>query len=261
MLKLKKYQINDFLRINIAECWLFVLLLLNAPSLTASPKVDSVRYVIDGDTVILTSGEKIRLIGINAPEISHNGLESQVGGIEAKKYLEYLLVNQTVNVVYGAERNDHFGRSLAYLIRADGMNVNIEMLKEGYATLSLHPPNLQYAANLQFAQNEAELHQQGIWSMPAYHAKSVSHVYSANVNAWGRYTAKIVQISRVKQGVKLWLMKDVYIWVHQDAVANFPPIASYLGKVVEVRGWVRKRGPFWSINGLHRSQIMLEGVH
>jgi len=169
-----------------------------------------------------------------------------------------LLLNQTVNVVYGTEHNDHFGRSLAYLIRTDSMNVNIEMVKKGYATLSLHPPNLQYAANLQFAQNEAELHQQGIWSMPAYHAKPVSHIYSANVNAWGRYTAKIVRITRVKQGIKLWLMKDIYIWIHQKALANFPPIDSYLGNTIEMRGWVRKHGLFWSINALHRSQIVLK---
>ena len=257
----EKVSNKPFLWINIAGFGFFVLFLLNAPSLTASPLVESVRYVIDGDTVILTSGERIRLIGINAPEISHNGLKGQVGGIEAKKHLKHLLLNQTVNVVYGVERNDHFGRSLAYLIRTDGLNVNIEMVKKGYVTVSLHPPNLRYADKLELAQSDAELHRQGIWSMPTYHAKPVSPAYRTNVNAWGRYTAKIVGITRMKQGIKLWLMKDIYIWIHQKSLANFPPIDSYLGKTVEVRGWVRKRGLFWSINALHRSQIVLKRSH
>jgi len=206
----------------------------------------------------LTGGERIRLIGINAPETPHNGLKGQVGGLEAKKYLNHLLLNQSVLVIYGVERKDHFDRSLAYLIRADGMNVNIEMVKKGNATLSLHPPNLRHAVNLQRAQSYAELHHQGIWSMPTYNARPVSQIYLAKVNGWGRYTAKIVRITRVKHGAKLWLMNDIYIWIHQDTLANFPPLASYLGKAVEVRGWVRKRGEVWSINGLHRSQIVLE---
>lgn len=257
----EKVSNKPFLRINIAGFGFFVLLLLNAPSLTAFPRVESVHYVIDGDTVILTSGERIRLIGINAPEISHNGLKGQVGGIEAKKYLKHLLLNQVVNVVYGVESNDHFGRSLAYLIRSDGMNVSIEMVKKGYATVSLHPPNLRHAAKLLLAQSDAERHQQGIWSIPTYRAKPVSQAYRTNVNAWGRYTAKVIRITRVKQGIKLWLKKDIYIWIDQTALANFPPIDSYLGKTIEMRGWVRKRGLFWSINALHRSQIVLKRAH
>jgi micrococcal nuclease len=123
-----------------------------------------VTRVYDGDTVaVVLNGEKekVRLIGIDAPEMGQ-----EPWGEEAKKYLGSL-VNSSgwkVKIEYDAEKRDQYGRLLAYLWSTDGRLMNLQMVKNGYALLYTIPPNLKHVSEFRSAQHEARVERRGVWS-------------------------------------------------------------------------------------------------
>ncbi len=84
-----------------------------------------VERVVDGDTIIVNN-ESVRLLGINTPE------RGELYYQEAKDFLEMILSNKTIQLKFGKDRYDLYGRKLAYVFR-DSHNVNKEMVDEGYA--------------------------------------------------------------------------------------------------------------------------------
>ncbi len=124
----------------------------------------SVVSVSDGDTVsvmIDRREEKVRLIGIDAPELG----QKPWGG-EARKYLESILSSSgwKVKLEYDVEKKDKYGRILAYLRATDGRLINLLMVEGGYAMLYTFPPNVKYVNDLRAAQAEAREKRLGIWS-------------------------------------------------------------------------------------------------
>jgi len=120
--------------------------------------------VSDGDTVSVILDkrrEKVRLIGIDAPELGQ-----KPWGTEAKKYLEALLGSSgwKVELEFDVEKRDKYGRILAYLKMTDGKLINLLMVRNGYAMLFTIPPNVRYAAELRAAQREAREKRLGIWN-------------------------------------------------------------------------------------------------
>ncbi len=84
-------------------------------------------YVIDGDTV-KSNGTSIRLLGINTPE------KGELYYLEAKEFLETLVLNKTVELEYGKDKEDRYGRTLAYTY-INRENVNLKLIEEGYANV------------------------------------------------------------------------------------------------------------------------------
>lgn len=120
--------------------------------------------VHDGDTVSVLLGrkkEKIRLIGIDAPEMGQ-----KPWGEGAKNYLESILnaSGQKVRIERDVEERDTYGRTLAYLWTTKGEMVNVMMLRSGYALLYSFPPNVKYVQELTEAQTEARNSRAGVWS-------------------------------------------------------------------------------------------------
>jgi len=119
--------------------------------------------VHDGDTMsVIMHGQqaKLRLIGIDAPEIA------QVPwGEKAKRHLESLVSSSgnSLQIERDVEKNDQYGRILAYAWTAEGRLINLEMIKSGYAVLYTVPPNVKYAAEFRKAQAEARAKGRGLW--------------------------------------------------------------------------------------------------
>jgi micrococcal nuclease len=88
--------------------------------------------VIDGDTFETDSGDKVRMIGINAPEIS------DIFGLEAKKYLSGLILNKKVELKSDnySRNKDRYQRLLRYVF-IDNVDINKKMILEGYAFANL----------------------------------------------------------------------------------------------------------------------------
>lgn len=221
---------------------------------------DEAKYVvrvIDGDTVVLETGERVRLLGINAPELGYKGKPSDAGVQTAKDYLASKVLNQRIIIDVGMERKDKYTRTLAHLFLENGSHVNRQMLRSGMAFLSLHPPNLKYQKTLVLAQRDAEKQRLGLWSLKAYQLRPVAFIETSKSKKWGRYRGTISEVDLSSKGARLWLTEQVYIWVSSKHKRHFMHLKSYQGQHIEVRGWPRKWGRYWSIQAIHPSQILL----
>lgn len=120
--------------------------------------------IYDGDTigaVVFGRFEKIRLIGIDAPE-----MDQIPWGGKSKKCIETLIADEdsTVLVEYDIERRDKYGRLLAYIRKQDGRLLNEELLIKGCAVLFTIPPNVRYAGRFRAAQKKAREQKTGLWN-------------------------------------------------------------------------------------------------
>lgn len=120
-----------------------------------------VEYVHDGDTLFLEDGRKVRLLGINTPEI---GDAEECWGQHAASELRGLLPEgQTVWVLEDVEPLDQYGRSLLFVFLPDGTNVNVEMVRVGAAEIEQYSPNWLYTDELHAAEDAAYADRVGLW--------------------------------------------------------------------------------------------------
>lgn len=127
-----------------------------------------VEYVIDGDTVDLVIDgreERVRLIGIDTPETFPED-EVECYGPEATTYVGTLIpVGTPVRIERDTVNRDDYGRVLGYVYRADdGVFVNFEMVRQGYATPLSIEPNTTYERLFVDAARDAEADDAGLWS-------------------------------------------------------------------------------------------------
>lgn len=122
-----------------------------------------VRWVNDGDTVVLADGRKVRYLGIDAPEIDHEGQIAQPFGYEALKHNKRMVFNQRICLEFDVERYDRYKRTLAYVFLGDGTFVNLAMLERGLAYFLTEGKNDKYNETLLNAQRLAMTAGAGIW--------------------------------------------------------------------------------------------------
>jgi len=128
-------------------------------------------HVDDGDTIdVRVDGrvERVRYIGIDAPEIAHEGSGGAPGGEAAARLNRTLLRGRHVRLELDQERRDRYGRFLAY-VWAGGTMVNLEMVRLGYARALTIPPNVRYARRFARAEASAARAALGLWSEGALH--------------------------------------------------------------------------------------------
>lgn len=142
-----------------------------APTTTANPTDTNavVVRVIDGDTVDLRFGnrrERVRLIGIDTPETKKPNTPIQCFGPEASDFTKHLLeVGTAVLVRRDVEARDDYGRLLGYIYRSsDGMFVNLELARLGYARPLTIDPNNAFASDFVQAARQAEATNLGLWA-------------------------------------------------------------------------------------------------
>ena len=121
-----------------------------------------VEYVHDGDTLFLEDGRKVRMLGINTPEIGDN-LECY--GNEATALTRSLLPEGAhVWVQEDVEPLDQYGRSLLFVYTDDGTNVNLELLREGAAEVEMYKPNVLLRDEVHAAEDAARAADLGLWA-------------------------------------------------------------------------------------------------
>jgi len=121
-----------------------------------------VRHVIDGDTLEVERLGRIRLLGIDAPELGR-GLESpEPFAFEARERLATLVTGRWVRLEYDRTRRDSYQRRLAYVFLQSGLFVNALIVRDGLARVSVRVP-LRRLEELQRAERDAQLFRRGIW--------------------------------------------------------------------------------------------------
>jgi micrococcal nuclease len=124
--------------------------------------------VVDGDTVVVETGgheERVRYIGVDTPESVKPGTPVQCFAKAASAENRRLIEGREVRLVQDAEARDRYGRTLAYVYRAsDGLFVNAELVRRGYAKPLTIPPNDAHARELWRLASAARRAGRGLWS-------------------------------------------------------------------------------------------------
>ena len=128
-----------------------------------SQETYKVKRVIDGDTIELENGEKVRLIGIDTPETLPPSKEVEYFGKEAGDFTKRMVEGKHVKLEFDVQKRDKYGRLLAYVYLEDSTFLNAELLKQGYATISTYPPNIKYVEEFARLQREAQENNRGLW--------------------------------------------------------------------------------------------------
>jgi micrococcal nuclease len=120
-----------------------------------------VRRVVDGDTFVTREGGRVRLIGVNAPEISGG---AEYYGEEAAAYTRRMLTGQTVWMFRDVSETDRYGRLLRFVfVPGDALMFNERLVREGYASAATYPPDVSLADRFREAEREARSEGAGLW--------------------------------------------------------------------------------------------------
>lgn len=164
----------------------------------------TVRTVVDGDTIILTDGRHVRYIGIDTPEIDHENHRAAPMGYEARALNRRLVQGQRLKLVTDREAKDHYGRTLAYVYRDDGLFVNAELLKQGCAFCLFMRPNISRSKELLLAQKEAMAEGRGLWQLVDRNEKP-AHAYLGNRRSKRFHTEGCPNAKKMSKKNRVWL--------------------------------------------------------
>jgi micrococcal nuclease len=131
-------------------------------------QVARVVRVVDGDTIVVRVGgadERVRYIGMDTPEDVKPGTPVQCYSLAAAAANRRLVAGRSVRLVSDAESHDRYGRLLAYVYREpDGLFVNAELVRRGYARVLTIPPNVAHEAEFRRLARRARAAGRGLWS-------------------------------------------------------------------------------------------------
>ncbi len=147
------------------------LLFLSILLLLFCTNEEKVTEVIDGDTFKTEKGKTVRLLGINAPEIT------DPGGDLAKEYLMNIIFNKKVRLKRDITEKDDYGRYLYYVF-LDGKSVNKEMVRIGLAETRFYPPDTLYKKEMLEAEKTAILNKKGLWAFPVFQIPDTTDNYT-----------------------------------------------------------------------------------
>ena len=164
------------------KAWFGLLILLAAVTASFASEVTArytdraVKRVVDGDTLVLESGERVRLIGVDTPELHESSKLTrdarrsgqdqktiQALGRRAYEFTRNLVEGKRVSLEFDVEKYDKYDRLLAYVYLKDGTFVNAEIVKQGFANLMTIPPNVKYADFFLKLYQEARENNRGLW--------------------------------------------------------------------------------------------------
>jgi micrococcal nuclease len=154
---------------------------ISLPILAAVPYPVSgtVASVTDGDTFTLTTGQKVRLLDINTPELAHETRPEEPMAVQAKKLLTDLLDGKEVTLETGKRPYDVYGRLLAHVYLPVGDNpqgnwVNGVMVREGYGHVYTFEDNGVHGGKLLALEERARASKKGIWALPRWQVRQAA---------------------------------------------------------------------------------------
>lgn len=126
----------------------------------------AVHRVVDGDTLLMATGTRVRLLGVDCPEIRHADAPAEPWADDATAFTRQAIGDHPVRFEYDRERLDRYGRLLAW-VWIDDRLLNLELVRAGLGRAEVrYPIRTDYRRRLEQAQAEAEQAGRGMWSEP-----------------------------------------------------------------------------------------------
>lgn len=195
-----------------------------------------VEYVVDGDTLKLTSGESVRLIGINAPEMGRDGTPDEPGAKAATHYLRRWLEGKGVELISGLESRDRYGRRLAHL-SVDGELVSEHLVARGLGVALAVAPNTRLADCLFAAERRAREERVGLWRAPPLQAAS-----QVSKSGFALLEGHVTRVEKTRRADYIEIDDHLVLRRPSSLSGAEDELDQLLGKRVEIRGWVVDRG-------------------
>jgi endonuclease YncB( thermonuclease family) len=202
--------------------------------------------IVDGDTLHLTDGRKVRIIAINTPEMGRSWGASKSNAQPFAEQARSAVVtffddSAEVGLEVGAQAFDHYGRQLAHVYRANGDSLSAYLLVSGLAWQVVVPPNDSHWLCLEKLEKFAQDGALGVWSGSAYPAKRAERL-TIKDTGFQRVRGKVSAVTRGQGG--WWLqMGQLAIRLSDKDLHYFPSSDPMMwkNKRLTVRGWVIDR--------------------
>lgn len=199
--------------------------------------------VFDGDTLALMDGRRVRLLGINAPEMGRDGKPSEPYAEQARALLAGLAgPGKRLHLRLDTERFDRYERLLAHVFTDDGSNLQALLLGAGYATTLVVPPNEWSLDCYAAVEARARIQRAGIWSLERYRPIPAENL-ADSARGFRLVTGRVRRVGESRANLWLDLSRRMAVRVPKDDLAYFGDLdpRSLAGRRLEVRGWVSKR--------------------
>jgi len=255
----------------VLACFLLTLLLLTGavhPAVAEGTRLEPggagvVNRVVDGDTVHLEDGRRIRLVGIQAPKLplGRPNVRKQPLADASKALLEKLVLGRAVALSYGGRRLDRHGRALAHLHTEDGRWVQGILLEQGLARVYSFPDNRTMVTDMLVLERAARSARRGIWRLNYYGIRTPDETVR-HIDTFQLVEGEVLSAARVRGRTYLnfgedW-QSDFTITISKRSGRTFKsdgidPL-TWQGRRVRIRGWLSWRnGPM--VNLTHPEQI------
>lgn len=222
-------------------CFVFVEVAAECPVTKIDEQVTIAR-VIDGDTLGLKDGRRVRVLGINAPERAQDGRQAQPLAEQARQAVEDFFAKDTqAYLAYDMEHKDRYGRLLAHVFNAERQSLAARMLEQGLAFQVLVPPNLAQANCFATKEQVARRYSRGVWNNNYWQARPTQYLQLSDTG-FRRVTGKV---EKVTLGRDIWLELDgvlvVKVAANDKHFFDDYDWRALLGKQIALRGWVINR--------------------
>jgi len=198
-------------------------------------------YVYDGDTFKLKDGRRVRLIGINTPELGRNGSAAGPLAGEARDTLLQLLDtgHRKVQLQYGAEQHDRYGRLLAHAFLETGENIAVRLLQQGLATTLVVPPNTWAQDCYQVHEDLARSTNRGLWALADYRAQDALKL-TAETRGFRIVRGRVTEVRQSRHSVWVEIDGPLVVRIPVKDLVNFKAHnpEQLVGHSVEIRGWI-----------------------
>jgi endonuclease YncB( thermonuclease family) len=216
-----------------------------------------VEHVYDGDTLKLADGRKIRLIGINTPEVGYDGEKDEPGAKAALKGLASLVraAGQHVFLRVGTQQTDRYGRQLAHLYDQDGKNITELLLRAGLGYGITIPPNLGNMTCYQAAEAQARVSRRGLWGTGSVPLDADR--LSGREEGFHLIRGRVGSTTKSRRSLWLNLEEGPALridWRDWRAFTDLDADA-LSGRALEVRGWLYRRKGQQQMQVRHPSAI------
>ena len=199
-----------------------------------------VNYIHDGDTLWLVDGTKVRVIGLNTPELARKETLGEPLAEKARDALRQLIQDE-INLEYDTERQDRHGRLLAHLYSKSGDNLAARLIAQGLAFAVAFPPNLKHSRCYRAAERVARAAGLGVWSAPYFEPVAAREVRQGG---FMRVKGCVKNTRNTRKTTYLKLAPDFRLKMHRADFDGFlkplsqhsPP--DFSGACMIVRGWV-----------------------
>lgn len=212
----------------------------------------AIKHIYDGDTLLLKDGRRVRLIGVNTPELGRDGKPDDPFAQQARQAVVQFLKNSGHIVVYpDKEIRDKYGRHLVYLFKQavkerpdgaasnaalHGVSLGKELLTQGLAFHIAVPPNLHLAECFAEAEIKARSNRRGIWGVGGIKPISADGIKKGG---YQRILGKVVRVAITKKG--WWIDLDGVTAViypeHQHGFDN-SVVRAWQRRQLRIEGWV-----------------------